>query len=229
MITWPFSGILAVIFMPLGFILHGVITMSIVPQFHGGLCKIALHCVTDKNPGWLEIFTSFKKWGQFFVAALLYMFLLSFVAVPVIAGQMGAFATLMDILTSAFGTEQTWMLQLILIFCMAALGIAYLSLMVGWIFVMFVIADDWFKDSIASALNISARMTAGNKFKLFWSLLVLSIFANLGVLVFGIGVLATWMIALFVMAAIYEELKTAECCSDARGWYEYHDEGIAIG
>ncbi len=225
----PSSSILITFSLPLAFIINGLITLIAMTQLLGGLSILALHTVCDKKPSILDIFKGFRKFGKLFIAMLFYIFLLSFIAIPVFVGESIGWSTLLDMLSENLGIDDIKLLQGLLMFAMVALGIAYMSLLLGYLLVFLVISDDWFNDSVAAALNISARMTAGNKFKLFWTVIALSIFTLAGVLLIGLGIILTFMVSLMVMAVIYEDLKSESTCGDAKGWYEQHDAKIAVG
>jgi len=225
----PSSAILSVLSLPLTIFVNGLISLIAMTQLLGGLSILALHTVCDKKPSVLDIFKGFRKFGKLFVALLFYLFMLSFIAIPVFVGENIGWNTLIDMLGENLGIDDVGLLQGLLTFAMVALGVAYLSLLLGYILVFLAIMDDWFNDSVAAALNISARMTAGNKIRLFFTIIGLSLFTLAGLLLVGIGIILTFMVSLMVMAAIYEDLKSEETCGDAKGWYEQHEGDIAVG
>ena len=228
-VAFPITGLLAVILLPLSLIAFGLFTLLVIPPFYGGIAILALNVVSGRNPSITDVFKGFKKYGQFLVAFFLWSVLVSLVAIPVIVGQTVGLTTLLDMTASSFAGDQTKWLAIIIIVALIGLGLGYISFLLGWVFVFFVIGDYWFNDSVGAAFSISSRMSGGNKIKLFFSLVVLSVFAALGLLIFGIGFFATSMISTLVLAAIYEELKTDATCSEARGWYEHHGADIAVG
>lgn len=89
-------------------------------------------------------------------------------------------------------------------FGMLFLVIPGLIMMVGFLFVQYLVAEE--KAGIFESFKISWKMTAGNRWKIFWFLILIILFNILGALALLIGLFITIPITYIVSVRLYRAL-----------------------
>lgn len=181
--------------------------------FTGGATALALNLVNNNKPAIENIFSGFKKYGQFMGVYWLLIAILALAALPAGLGalvcsflepiQFQAF----DRGNEALATTLDTLILVIMILTIAISVIIYISLMLRWLFVYLIVADGWNENRVITAFKRSSKITKGHRIKLLFVVLIMSLFALSGIIGLGIGIFITAPIAWCGIASIYNEVK----------------------
>lgn len=201
-------------FLGIGFV------MFLAAPFTGGMAILMLNLVNNEKPAIENIFSGFKKYGQFMGVYWLLIVILALSALPFGLGaltctllepmQFQAFDRGNEALASTLDT----LILVIILLAVAISVILYIALLLKWFFVYFIIADSENEDTVIDAFKRSSKMTKGNRIRLLLAAFVLALFSISGVIGLGIGIFVTAPIAGCGMASIYNELKASYASGD---------------
>jgi hypothetical protein len=167
----------------------------VIPPLVGGYILFYLKFAKGEEPSIEGLFSGFQKYLTYLGAYWLFALYITLFGIPgIILIIIGIFVK------GCFGG-----------FLMAIGYLAWLVLAVifaiKWAFNLFIIADDWNEGRILPAFDKSMKITDGRILEVFLVLLVLGIFGAAGTIVFGVGALVTYPIALIGMASYYLAIK----------------------
>lgn len=184
--------------------------------FIGSGTTLALNLV-NRNAAVPDVFSGFRKFSLFMGVFWLHMLGIGVFAIP---GGIGGYLILewgSDALKVNPLAENVIPFVIGIVVVIISV-IMWLILVVSkWLFVFFIVADDWNDKSILAAFKKSSTITKGNRVKLLLSFLLLWLFAISGAIIFFVGILVTTPIAVCAMASIYQELKTRQEASSRLG------------
>ncbi len=161
----------------------------------GGLMILMLNLAKGTDPKVGDAFAGFSKFGRFLGVYWFFFLIMLLAYIPGIIGFAVGMAIQDEVITPvAMGIGGL----------ISAVIVIVLTL--KYLLVWYVVADNQ-EDGVMDAFRKSAQLTQGNRLKLFGSMIVLGILGEIGVLLFGVGVLLTGPIAGAAMASIYLQLK----------------------
>ena len=167
----------------------------------GGFMMLFLNIVKGANSEIGQLFNGFSDWVRWMgVGWLLVLYML-------VAMLIGAVPFLIFLaIAAAVGIDSGPGIFLMVVGGIASV-VAIAAIAVRWMFVYYIAADEG--ATATEAIKKSAEMTEGMRPQLFWIAFVLALFAWVGVIALGVGVIVTSAISQCAMAALYLDVKQA--------------------
>lgn len=162
----------------------------------GGLMTLMLNLAKRSDPKIGDVFAGFSKFGRYLGLFWLFTLMILLAYIPAIIGfAVGAVVQDQTVTPVIMGVGGL----------ISVIVVIYLA--TRFLFVWHVVADNWEDGSVMAAFRKSSQITEGNRLKLFGSMIVLTILAQIGFLLLGVGILLTGPIANIAIASVYLQLK----------------------
>jgi len=167
----------------------------------GGFITLLLKILRRSNPRLEDLFDGFKDWVKWMgVGWLLILYVL--IALIICGIPAAILVTIADFILGANSADGKIMIVIGGIITLVLL----LIILMRWVFVYYVAADG---ANATQSIRGSTDLTEGIRFKLFWMLLVISLFAISGMVALFIGIFFTGAIAQCAVTALYLDVRQA--------------------
>ncbi len=173
-----------------------VINIFVSPVIAGGFILLTLKIIRDTNPEFNDLFWGFKNnYWQFIGGTLLLGLIVMACYIP--GGIIFGIGALIG---------EKAIVPFAIIGGIVAIVVAIVVIL-RWVFVIYLIADNENEGRILPAFEKSAKMTEGRRGEIFVTLFVFGLLALAGVIALGIGLLFTAPLSTCCTVAYYNQFK----------------------
>lgn len=182
-------------------ILGSLAQIVVLPPLVGGLAVLSLKIVDDRDPKVVDLFEGFHAFGKWMGVYWLYNVIVIAALVPLGILALTGYFLLWE---NAGSLPEAAAIGASGAMAFVAVGViaVMVALLIRWLFVFYAGVET--ADTIG-AFSVSAHVTAGRRFELFWMSIALWIVAGVGVLALIVGVFVTAPLSTYAMAALYRQ------------------------